>query len=122
MSVIKRTAPSGTVTWLARVFREFDSDAGRQKVVAKSFRTQKEAKAWEASITKSVGEGTYQEPTKTTLSEFFYQWLNDSAKIKLKVQTGMVSVFRTLELDSSNGGSKSCPNVHDTLRSSKIRP
>lgn len=37
-------------------------------------------------------------------------------------RSGMVSVFRTLELDSSNGGSKSCPNVHDTLRSSKIRP
>lgn len=87
MSVIKRVAPSGSVTWLARVFREFDTDNDRQKVIAKSFRTQKEAKAWEASITKSVGEGTYQEPTKITLSEFFYQWLNDSAKIKLKVQT-----------------------------------
>ena len=87
MSVIKRVAPSGSVTWLARVFREFDTDNDRQKVIAKSFRTQKEAKAWEAKTRREVGEGTFQELSKATLAEFFYEWLEKSAKIKLKVQT-----------------------------------
>ena len=87
MSISKRVAKNGAVTWLARIFRGIDPITGKQKMVTQTFRTQKEAKAWEASITKSVGEGTFQEPTKTTLSEFFYQWLNDSAKIRLKVQT-----------------------------------
>lgn len=87
MSISKRVAKNGAVTWLARIFRGTDPVTGKQKMVTQTFRTQKEAKAWEASITKSVGEGTYQEPTKVTLSEFFYQWLNDSAKIRLKVQT-----------------------------------
>lgn len=87
MSVIKRVAPSGSVTWLARVFREFDTDNERQKVIAKSFRTQKEAKAWEAKTRKEVGEGTFQEYSKATLADFFYEWLEKSAKIKLKLQT-----------------------------------
>jgi len=87
MSITKRVAPSGSVTWLVRVFRERDPVTGKQKMVTQSFRTQKEAKAWKASILKAVGEGTYQEPTKVTLAEFFYKWLNDSARIRLKVQT-----------------------------------
>lgn len=87
MSIWKRVAPSGSVTWLVRVFREKDPVTGKQKMITKSFRTQKEAKAWASSMEKSVGEGTYQEPSRITLAEFFEQWLNDSAKIRLKVQT-----------------------------------
>lgn len=80
MSISKRVAKNGAVTWLARIFRGIDAVTGKQKMVTQTFRTQKEAKAWEASITKSVGEGMYQEPTKVTLSEFFYQWLNVSLR------------------------------------------
>lgn len=87
MSITKRVAPSGSVTWLARVFRERDPDTGKQKMVTQSFRTQKEAKAWKASILKDLAKGTYQEPSSVSLSEFFYEWLNNSAKIRLKVQT-----------------------------------
>jgi len=87
MSVIKRVAPSGSVTWLARVYREADPVTGKQTVAAKSFRTQKEAKAWESAVRRSVGEGVYQEPVKLTLAEFFQEWLEKSAKIRLKVQT-----------------------------------
>lgn len=88
MSVTKRVAPSGSVTWLARVFREEDPKTGKQTVIAKSFRTQKEAKAWESATRKSVGEGVYQEPAKVTLAQFFKEeWLEKSARIKLKVNT-----------------------------------
>jgi integrase len=87
MSISKRVAPSGAVTWLARVFRERDPATGKQKMVTQSFRTQKEAKAWKAAILKDLNQGTYQEPSKVTLSEFFTEWLNKSAKIRLKVQT-----------------------------------
>ena len=72
---------------MARVFREEDPVTRKQAVVTKSFRTQKEAKAWESSVRKSVGEGVYQEPTKVTLALFFQEWLEKSARIKLKVQT-----------------------------------
>ena len=87
MSVIKRVAPSGSVTWVARVFREEDPVTRKQKVTTKSFRTQKEAKAWESATRKSVVEGVYQEPTKVTLAQFFQEWLEKSARIRLKVQT-----------------------------------
>lgn len=87
MSVIKRVAPSGSVTWLARVFREEDPITGKQTVIAKSFRTQKEAKAWESATRKSVGEGLFQEPVKFTLAQYFQEWLEKSARIRLKVQT-----------------------------------
>ena len=85
MSIIKRVR-SGTVTWLVRIFQERDAD-GKQKMASKSFRTQKEAKAWEASTQKAVNEDVYQAPTKITLSEFFRDWVEKSARIKLKVQT-----------------------------------
>jgi len=68
-------------------YREEDPITGKQAVVTKSFRTQKEAKAWESAIRKSVGEGVYQEPTKVTLAQFFQEWLEKSARIRLKVQT-----------------------------------
>ena len=71
MSVSKRVSSSGTITWLARVFRDEDPLTGKQTVVAKSFKTQKEAKAWESATRKQVGEGVYQEPVKVTLAEFF---------------------------------------------------
>lgn len=87
MSISRRVAANGAITWLVRVFRERDPVTGKQKMVTQTFHTLKEAKAFNASMRKAVGEGTYQEPSKLTLSEFFYQWLNDSAKIKLKVQT-----------------------------------
>lgn len=87
MSVIKRVAPSGSVTWLARVFRDEDPLTGKQTVVVKSFRTQKEAKAWELATRKQVGEGVYQEPVKVTLAQFFAEWLEKAARIRLKVQT-----------------------------------
>ncbi len=87
MSLSKRVSSSGTITWLARVFRDEDPLTGKQTVVAKSFKTQKEAKAWESATRKQVGEGVYQEPVKVTLAEFFAEWLEKGARIRLKVQT-----------------------------------
>lgn len=87
MSISKRIAPSGSVTWLSRILRERDPITGKQNMITKSFRTQKEAKAWEAKTLKEMGEGSYQEPIQDTLAEFFHRWLESSAKIKLKVQT-----------------------------------
>lgn len=59
-----------------------------QKMASKSFRTLKEAKAWEASTQKAVNEDAYiRRPQRLRCQSSSRDWAEKSARIKLKVQT-----------------------------------
>ena len=74
-------------TWEARV--TVGTDPGSGKPIRKSIygQTQKEVRQKMTSILRSIDNGTYQAPDKTTVSEWFDEWLKTFCKIKVKPLT-----------------------------------
>jgi len=62
MSVTRRTLPSGTVTWRAKVFFE------HRVIAEKSFQRKTDAKRWEADQLVKLQSGTWIDPTRGRVS------------------------------------------------------
>ena len=74
-------------SWEARV--SVGSDPGTGKPIRKSIygKTQKEVRQKMTAVLRSIDNGTYQEPDKTTVSEWFDEWMKTFCKVKVKPLT-----------------------------------
>lgn len=74
-------------TWEARFVAGHDPGTG--KAIRKSIyaQTQKEVRQKMTAILRSIDNGTYQAPDKTTVSEWFDEWMKTFCKVKVKPLT-----------------------------------
>jgi integrase len=72
--------------WCARVFLGRGED-GRQKKVAKVFRTKREAEAWARSVETKASTNSFVAPSKLTVSAYLRGWLDSTARARVKPQT-----------------------------------
>lgn len=85
MAIQKRVSASGKVTYRVKVHVGYEGT--KRKEITKSFSTKKEALAEEARLKTQVEQGTWSEPKRLTVGEYLDQWLENSARQKLKRQT-----------------------------------
>ena len=86
MSILKRVSKAGKVSYFVRVFSSYDQ-SGKRIEVCETWPRRKDAEEREAELKKQLKLGTWQKPTKLSLSDFFAEWLEKSASIRLKPQT-----------------------------------
>ncbi len=84
----KKVAKDGTVSWLARWYDPQASNPVRKVVRSKSFRTKRDAEAYQARMVLRIRQGTYVDPTlgKVTLAQWWERFLETSS-VNLKPST-----------------------------------
>ncbi len=81
MSVRKRTTKRG-VRYVAVVDAPRDPVTGRRKQIKRTFRTAREAEAWERQVRVEIDRGEYLQPTKVTVAEYLPRWLAAAAHLR----------------------------------------
>lgn len=73
--------------WQGSVLIGYDPETGNEKRKYFYGRTRKEVQQKVSELTMKVQRGTYREPGKVTIAEWFTTWLNDYMKISLRPTT-----------------------------------
>lgn len=77
---------TGAVTWQVRVKLGPGPD-GKPRELVKTYKLQREAKAYVEDTRKDIRGGKVVEPSKLTLGEYLDRWLEDAAKPALRANT-----------------------------------
>jgi len=85
VSITKRISKSGKVSYRVKVHQGYDGDKRRE--ITKTCATKKEALAEEAKIKTQLEQGSWVEPNRLTFGQYLEEWLEKSARVKLKRQT-----------------------------------
>ncbi|MDQ0417568.1 integrase [Croceifilum oryzae] len=74
-------------TWMFRVDIGLDERGVRRQATRRGFKTRKEAEEACNQIIHQVSKGTYVEPTKCTLGTYLLDWIESTAKQRVRLKT-----------------------------------
>ena len=87
LSIRRRVAKNGQVSYQVRVHIGYDETGKRLEHTETIKGSKQEAKDAASEIERSLRRGTYVEPNKVTVAQFMDEWLEKSAKLRLKSRT-----------------------------------
>src|SRR5215216_6607412 len=80
--------PKGERKWLVRVFKGRDPQTGKKKYFSKLVHgNKKDAQKYLNAVLREMDLGTFVEPTGMTVNEYLDQWLQASAKSRVRERT-----------------------------------
>jgi integrase len=80
--------PKGERKWLVRVFKGRDPQTGKKKYFSKLIHgSKKDAQKYLNALLREMDLGTFVEPTGMTVNEYLDQWLQASAKSRVRERT-----------------------------------